>query len=56
MARGFEPVLTHSAHWVAHPGFRQAIDAFLHRERPAIVEYARELTARLPYRSGEAAA
>ena len=56
VARGFEPVLTHSAHWVAHPGFRQAIDAFLHRERPAIVEYARELTARLPYRSGEAAA
>ena len=56
VARGFEPVLTHSAHWVAHPGFRQAIDAFLHRERPAIVEYARELTARLPYRSGETAA
>lgn len=56
VARGFEPVLTHSAHWIAHPGFRQAIDAFLGRERPAVVEHARALAERLPYRSGEAAA
>lgn len=54
--RGFDPVLTHSAHWIAHPGFRQAIDAFLARERPAVEAYARDIAARLPFRSGEAPA
>ena len=36
--------------------FRQAIDAFLARERPAVEAYARDIAARLPFRSGEAPA
>jgi uncharacterized protein len=38
-ARGFEPTLTHSAHWIADLRLRRAIDAFLEREREAIREY-----------------
>ena len=40
LARGYGPVTTHSAHWVAHAGFRDAIADYLHRERRAVeVEY-----------------
>jgi hypothetical protein len=47
--RGFLPTLTHSAHWIAHPGFRQAIADFLARETPAVREYARELLQHSPF-------
>lgn len=48
--RGFLPTLTHSAHWIAHPGFRQAITDFLGRETPAVDDYARQLLQHSPYR------
>jgi hypothetical protein len=48
--RGFLPTFTHSAHWIAHLGFRQAIADFLARETPAVREYARELLQHSPYR------
>ena len=48
--RGFLPTLTHSAHWIAHSGFRRAIADFLARETPAVREYARELLQHSPYR------
>ena len=51
LARGFEPVLTHSCHRIAHPGFRAAIEDFLARERRAIDNYRHEAAAALPYRS-----
>lgn len=31
--RGYLPVETHSAHWIADPGFRDAVEKFLERER-----------------------
>jgi hypothetical protein len=34
--RGYNPVLTYSAHWLSHPGFADAIAGFLDDERPAI--------------------
>ncbi len=40
--RGYAPVATYSAHWIAHPGFREAIDGFLNDERPAV---GREIAA-----------
>ena len=49
--RGFLPTLTHSAHWIAHPGFRRTIADFLARETPAVRAYAQELLQRSPYRS-----
>lgn len=48
--RGFLPVLTHSAHWIADPGFRRAIADFLGRETPAVREHARQLLQHTPYR------
>jgi hypothetical protein len=48
--RGFLPTLTHSAHWIADPGFRQAIADFLDRETPAVRDYARQLLQHSPYR------
>ncbi len=33
IARGYEPVPTHSAHWIADAGFRDAIERYLEAER-----------------------
>lgn len=33
LARGYEPVVTHSAHWISDPNFREAIRAYLQSER-----------------------
>ncbi len=36
LARGYVPTTTHSAHWIAHPGLRDAIARFLRQERAAV--------------------
>jgi len=54
LARGYEPVVTSSLHYIPDPAFRRAVADFLVREREAIaseVEWARES---LPYRRGDA--
>ena len=54
LARGYEPVVTASLHYIPDPAFRRAIADFLVREREAIaseVEWARQA---LPYRRGDA--
>jgi predicted N-acyltransferase len=51
VARGFLPVLTHSAHYLRDERFQAAVDDFLARERPAVAEYAERLTAEGPYRA-----
>ncbi|HVY79786.1 MAG TPA: GNAT family N-acetyltransferase [Steroidobacteraceae bacterium] len=50
VARGFEPVLTWSAHYIADRRFRSAIDDYLGREGAAIDEYAEEVRAHVPFR------
>ena len=52
MARGLLPVVTRSAHWLAHPQFASAVDRFLERERAGIGEYVDHLAQRNPYRNG----
>ncbi len=52
MARGFLPVTTHSAHWLAHPDFADAVERFLARERPGVTAYVDELNERSPFRQG----
>jgi len=54
LARGFEPTLTHSAHWLAHPGFSSALARHLERERAAVAEYAAAAAAHLPFQRGPA--
>ncbi len=36
VSRGYLPVPTFSAHWIAHEGLRDAVARFLARERPAV--------------------
>ena len=50
IARGYLPQTTHSAHYIADPGLRHAIDNYLKRERAYVAEAARELTAAGPFR------
>ena len=50
MARGFEPVATLSAHWLAHPAFADAVGRFLDRETAGMEAYLDELTDRSPFR------
>lgn len=52
MARGFLPVATQSAHWLAHPAFSDAVERFLERERQGIDAYLDELNDRTPYAKG----
>ncbi len=53
LARGYVPVQTYSAHWIAHPGLRQAIARYLEAETPAIVDEAEALTESAPFKKGE---
>jgi uncharacterized protein len=50
LIRGFEPVITHSWHYLAHPGLKAAVSDFLDQEREGILAYAEEARAALPYR------
>ena len=51
MARGLMPVATHSAHWLAHPQFREAVADFLQREGQAMDEYIDELERHQPFKA-----
>lgn len=49
LARGFEPVQTLSAHWLAHPGFADAVEKFLEQERAGVSQYVGTLKS--PFRT-----
>lgn len=51
IARGYEPVITRSAHFIADPGFRAAVADFVEREKLAVAREAEWLGDSLPYRS-----
>jgi predicted N-acyltransferase len=48
--RGFEPIITESYHWLAHPQFRDAVQRFLASEQPAVLAYQQEMRAFLPFK------
>ncbi|MDG5499455.1 GNAT family N-acetyltransferase [Marinobacter sp. BGYM27] len=50
LVRGFEPQLTHSWHWVEHPGFQEAIERFVEEEAEGIIGYKNAALEALPYR------
>jgi predicted N-acyltransferase len=50
IARGYAPVQTTSAHWIADPGFREAVADFLERERQGVAIDAEWLGERTPFR------
>jgi predicted N-acyltransferase len=53
LARGYEPVVTRSAHFLADSGLRAAVKRYLDGERTAVADEARWLAEALPYRSSE---
>ncbi len=52
LARGYEPVATHSAHYLAHPGLREAIEDYLVYERNEIKHNINTLTQHTPFKKG----
>ncbi|HJN94649.1 MAG: GNAT family N-acetyltransferase [Gammaproteobacteria bacterium] len=48
--RGFEPIITHSNHWIANQAFTEAITNFLNEERAHIKHYQEEAASLLPYK------
>jgi predicted N-acyltransferase len=50
LARGYLPTTTYSAHYIADPAFRRAIDDYLTRERAYVEAAGRELSEASPYR------
>jgi len=53
LRRGFRPHLFRSWHWVAHPGFRDAVADFCRRESLAVEGYAAEAESVLPFRQSD---
>ncbi|MCH1487886.1 MAG: GNAT family N-acetyltransferase [Pseudomonadales bacterium] len=47
--RGFRPVDTYSNHWIAHPGFREAINAYMDQERQQNQQHMDLSAQKLPF-------
>ncbi len=54
LARGYQPTVTTSAHFVVDPGFRTAVAAALERERRAVDRTVEMLAEMTPFRKGQA--
>jgi len=54
LARGYRPVPTYSAHYIANASFRRAVSGYLDRERRYVDEESDELSAMTPFRKEEA--
>ncbi|RWK43233.1 GNAT family N-acetyltransferase [Mesorhizobium sp.] len=50
LARGYRPVTTHSAHYIAHPGLRNAVADYIRRERREVERMAGYLEEHTPFR------
>jgi uncharacterized protein len=53
VARGFEPTLTHSYHWIADARLRSAIADHVKHEANAVENYAESVNEHLPFHRGE---
>ena len=51
LQRGYLPHTTYSAHWIADPGFRNAVARFLEQEREAVDDEIEALSNFSPFRS-----
>ncbi|RWO50257.1 MAG: GNAT family N-acetyltransferase [Mesorhizobium sp.] len=50
LARGYRPVTMHSAHYIAHPGLRNAVADYLGRERQEVERMSEYLEEHTPFR------
>lgn len=53
LARGYLPTEIHSLHWIADPGFADAVARYLEAEREAVAEEIEILTAYGPFRTAQ---
>ncbi len=52
LARGYVPVITHSAHYIANPGFREAVERYLVNERQHVEMEKEILNEHTPFKKG----
>jgi predicted N-acyltransferase len=52
LARGYLPIITHSAHFIADPNFRRAVANYLDSERREIAIQGEVLAEHAPFRHG----
>ena len=50
LARGYVPVATHSAHWITHPGLRDAVSDYLVHERHEVDRHNEILSEHAPFK------
>lgn len=55
LARGYMPVLTHSAHYIVHPGLRRAVAQYLEAERAEVEAAGGYLAQHGPFRKDNGA-
>jgi predicted N-acyltransferase len=48
--RGYLPITTYSAHWIAHEGFREAVQKFLHAETRGINNEQNSISLSSPFK------
>ncbi len=53
LARGYRPVITRSAHWIADRGFRAAVADYLQREREAVAAEHALLDEHTPFKADQ---
>ncbi|MEL6531698.1 MAG: GNAT family N-acetyltransferase [Pseudomonadota bacterium] len=53
LARGYLPTITHSLHWIADPGFSDAVAQYLEAEREAVDQEVDVLTSYGPFKHTE---
>lgn len=53
VARGFEPRLTRSYHWLAHPEFHQAATRFCVEEAEMVAQYRQQMLEALPFKHND---
>ncbi|MEL7028039.1 MAG: peptidogalycan biosysnthesis protein, partial [Pseudomonadota bacterium] len=53
LARGYEPVATCSAHWIADSGFKDAVARYLDAERREVDAHIEILQRYAPFKKGD---
>lgn len=51
LARGYEPIITRSIHWIANPGLREAVQNYLTHERAAVDDDQNSLNQAAPFKN-----
>ena len=53
LSRGYEPIVTHSAHYLIHPGLNHAVNEYLDKERNAVKSEINYLNKHTPFKKSD---